>query len=97
MAQLGVEIAPGGLERGAAVRLAVRRDGDNAIVEVWNRGPTIGAEVSARMFAPFFTTREKGTGLGLAFVAEIVRAHRGAVAVESDRGETRFRLRLPIA
>lgn len=84
-------------ERGAAVRLAVSRDGDRAIVEVWNRGPTIGAEVSARMFAPFFTTREKGTGLGLAFVAEIVRAHRGEVTVASERGETRFRLALPIA
>jgi len=62
---------------------------------VWNRGPVITAETSGRLFQPFFTTREKGTGLGLAFVAEIVRAHGGEVSVTSDAGETTFRVKLP--
>ena len=84
-------------ERGAAVRLVVGRAGADAAVEVWNRGPAIPDEVRARMFEPFFTTREKGTGLGLAFVAEIARAHGGRVEVGSDRGETRFRLIVPAA
>ncbi|MBK9031411.1 MAG: HAMP domain-containing histidine kinase [Myxococcales bacterium] len=82
-------------ERGAAVRVTVASDGERLTIEVWNRGPTIPPEVAARMFEPFFTTREKGTGLGLAFVAEIVRAHGGAVTVDSARGETRFRIALP--
>ena len=82
-------------ERGAAVRVTVTRDDERAVVEVWNRGPTIPDDVKARLFEPFFTTREKGTGLGLAFVADIVRAHRGTVAVDSARGETRFRVTLP--
>lgn len=82
-------------ERGPAVRLSVTRAGDAAVLEVWNRGASIEPAVKARLFEPFFTTREKGTGLGLAFVAEIARAHGGTVEVDSARGETRFRLRLP--
>jgi signal transduction histidine kinase len=81
-------------ERGAAVSLTAAADGDQVVITVWNRGPTIAPEVQARMFEPFFTTREKGTGLGLAFVADIVRAHGGSLTVESDRGETRFRVML---
>jgi signal transduction histidine kinase len=84
-------------ERGPAIRLgAVRVEGAIAL-EVWNRGPTIPPELEARLFEPFFTTREKGTGLGLAFVAEFARAHRGRVEVTSARGETTFRVMLPEA
>jgi signal transduction histidine kinase len=83
-------------ERGKAVRLGARAAGDGATeLWVWNRGPVIPAERQPRLFEPFFTTREKGTGLGLAFVAEIVRAHGGDVTVTSADGETRFRVKLP--
>jgi len=82
-------------ERGTAVAIGARADGDRVELTVRNRGLPIAAEVSARMFQPFFTTREKGTGLGLAFVHEIVRAHDGEVEVTSDGGETRFRVMLP--
>ena len=84
-------------ERGAAVKLSASTRAGALVLEVWNRGPTISAEVRGRLFEPFFTTREKGTGLGLAFVAEIVRAHGGTVEVESERGQTRFRVMLPIS
>jgi signal transduction histidine kinase len=83
-------------ERGKAVRLTARPDGDTVELVVWNRGPEIKPETIARLFEPFYTTREKGTGLGLAFVSEIVRAHRGEVSVTSESGETTFRVRLPV-
>jgi signal transduction histidine kinase len=79
------------------VRVSVRgagRDGQ-AVLAVHNRGREIPEEVRARMFEPFFTTREKGTGLGLAFVREMVSDHGGAIEVRCAGGETVFEVRLP--
>lgn len=65
-------------------------------IAVADSGPGIPAELRSRVFEPFFTTREKGTGLGLAVVKQIVTAHAGSVSVH-DRpgGGTCFVLRLP--
>jgi signal transduction histidine kinase len=81
----------------AAVRIQARARSDEAVVAVWNRGPELGADVRARMFEPFFTTREKGTGLGLAFVRDIAHDLGGRVEVDSGGGETEFRIILPAA
>jgi PAS domain S-box-containing protein len=61
-------------------------------------GTGISAEHIARIFEPYFTTKEQGTGLGLATVYSITRKHQGHVAVESEIGKgTTFRLWLPAA
>ncbi len=60
-------------------------------------GPGIPAELRHRLFEPFFTTRPQGTGLGLAVVNEVALAHGGKVTVDSERGDTRFAIRLPAA
>jgi PAS domain S-box-containing protein len=58
-----------------------------ARVRVTDNGPGINPAVAARMFRPFFTTKARGTGLGLALVQKIVVTHNGKVTVESrDRG-----------
>ena len=80
---------------GDAVRLAARRTADETELSVWNRGKEISPETSGRLFEPFFTTREKGTGLGLAFVREIVADHGGRIDVTSASGETTFTIVLP--
>jgi signal transduction histidine kinase len=72
------------------VRLTVRRVGDAVELVVWNRGKEIPPETSGKLFEPFYTTKEKGTGLGLAFVREIVADHGGRVEVTSADGETTF-------
>lgn len=82
---------------GPAVRVTVQPAGGEVVLAVHNRGPEIPAEVRARMFEPFFTTREKGTGLGLAFVREIVDDHGGAISVRCEAGTTVFEVRLPAA
>ncbi|MEB2285247.1 MAG: hypothetical protein B6D46_07425 [Polyangiaceae bacterium UTPRO1] len=66
--------------------------------EVADDGPGIAPEIQAEIFTPFFTRREGGTGLGLAFVERVVIAHRGRVAVTSapNAGAT-FRVELPAA
>jgi CheY-like chemotaxis protein len=63
---------------------------------VGDKGPGIGAEHLSHIFDPYFTTKEKGSGLGLAISYSIVRAHGGAIAVESQQGVgSRFLVYLP--
>jgi signal transduction histidine kinase len=66
--------------------------------EVRDDGPGLPSEVQARLFQPFVSGREGGTGLGLAFVDRIVKAHRGTVSVQSSAAQgTVFAVRLPAA
>jgi two-component system sensor histidine kinase FlrB len=63
-----------------------------------DNGPGIPPGLHDHIFDPFFTTRAQGTGLGLAVVKAIARAHRGAVWVDSPPGGgCAFTLRLPKA
>ena len=74
-----------------------RSEEDEAIVEVSDNGRGISEEDLTRIFNPFFTTREGGTGLGLPAVRRIARAHGGRVEVDSVPGEgSTFSLHLPI-
>jgi signal transduction histidine kinase len=82
---------------GGEIRLRTLAGEDGRVgFEVSDDGPGIAPEVRAHVFAPFFTKREGGTGLGLALVERIVRAHGGTVTVASTpgRGAT-FRVELP--
>ena len=68
------------------------------MVDVADDGPGVPADVTDKIFNPFFTTKVTGTGLGLAIVRKIVDAHDGRIDVSSapDTG-TRFRVTLPVA
>ena len=77
------------------VKVEVGVEGASVRFAVTNSGASIPPEVRDHMFEPFFTTREKGTGLGLAFAREIISDHGGTIAVESEVGATRFTVLLP--
>jgi signal transduction histidine kinase len=83
---------------GGRVTLACRVDGarEALVLEVRDQGVGIPSELRDKVFEPFFTTRQKGTGLGLALVRKVVEAHRGRIELESevDRGTT-VRMLLP--
>jgi signal transduction histidine kinase len=65
---------------------------DRIAWEIRDSGPGVPDEIRDKIFTPFFTTRERGTGLGLAFVAEIARDHGSAVSVDrASEGGARFR------
>ena len=78
---------------------SVERDGGtHARVEISDSGPGIPPDVLPRVFEPFFTTRPKGTGLGLAVVKGIMDGHRGRVSVSSEPGSpTTFAIEFPAA
>ncbi|MBA3296234.1 MAG: PAS domain-containing protein [Acidobacteria bacterium] len=64
---------------------------------VSDNGPGVDASVTARMFRPFFTTKARGTGLGLALVQKIIVTHNGRVAVSNgDAGGARMAVTLPL-
>lgn len=66
-------------------------------IEVEDDGAGMDADTAAHMFEPFYSTKFAGRGLGLAAVSGIVRAHRGAVTVDSEAGQgSRIRVVLPV-
>ncbi|QWK20824.1 sensor histidine kinase [Thermus antranikianii] len=79
---------------GVWVRL--KREGENALLEVEDHGPGIPEDLLPRLFERFARGPGGGTGLGLAIAQAIAKAHGGEIAVESQPGLTLFRVRLPL-
>ncbi len=79
----------------ATIQLGAWSDEDNTWFTVSDDGRGIPDEIRARLFEPFFTTRPAGTGLGLAVVADVAKAHGGEVFVDALTTGTRFTLRIP--
>lgn len=75
-----------------------RFENNFVMVEITDNGPGIPAQVLPHIFEPFFTTKGvgKGTGLGLDITYRIVQQHHGMIEVQSQPGQTRFIVRLPI-
>lgn len=65
-----------------------------AQLQVIDNGPGISADVQDKIFIPFFTTKEEGSGIGLSLSRQIMRLHRGSISVSSKPGETVVTLRL---
>jgi signal transduction histidine kinase len=78
---------------------AVEREGARwARLSVRDHGPGIDREQQARIFEPFYTTKQGGTGLGLATVFRIVEEHKGKVRLSSPAGGgAEFEVLLPLA
>ena len=69
------------------VRVKAERTGSVAAVEVSDSGPGLPPEAKEKLFTPFFTTKPRGIGLGLAFVRKAVERHRGKVMVADRDGK----------
>ena len=80
----------------APVRAAGRRSGGRVEVVIRDEGPGLPAEAAARVFEPFYTTKDRGMGIGLYLAKRIIEAHGGTIEVRSREGEgTEFRIDLP--
>jgi len=63
------------------------------VLQVTDNGPGIPPDVQEKMFVPFFTTKEHGSGIGLSLSRQIMRVHGGTISVQSEPGETTVTLR----
>ncbi|HEX8654012.1 MAG TPA: XrtA/PEP-CTERM system histidine kinase PrsK [Allosphingosinicella sp.] len=83
---------------GAAVRISIERHGNEAAIEVADRGPGMSAEfVRTRLFQAFASTKDNGFGVGAYEARSLVAAMGGRIEVESREGEgSRFTVFLPL-
>ena len=83
--------------KGGTITLQTGEGSDGVWVSVGDTGGGIPQEQINRIFEPFYTTKKKGSGLGLMIVQRIVRAHNGRIDLESHVGRgTTFRIWLPL-
>jgi signal transduction histidine kinase len=82
---------------GGTLTFGTQREGEMLCIEVSDTGYGISPENQERLFHEFFTTKDRGYGLGLHIVNTIVKRHGGTIEVKSTVGEgTTFTIRLPI-
>jgi len=91
--------ALGNRKEGRQIRLRTYQRGPTNVLEVWNNGAPIPAEIQAQIFTPFFTTKNtgEGTGLGLYMSFNIMKSHSGVLSFKSDESGTVFCLSFPRA
>ena len=80
------------------IQVSVQPDGAFCRVAFTDRGPGIPSDIREKIFTPFFTTKSRGTGLGLPTAKRLIEAHRGRITVDcpSDGGTT-VTVLLPLA
>jgi signal transduction histidine kinase len=89
------------MPEGGTIELEVAQtsdaDGDWIVTRVRDTGMGIDEELQEKLFTPFFTTKEDGTGLGLVTSRKIIEAHGGTIVVDSTPGDgTCFTIALPL-
>ena len=86
------------MDGSGTLRISTRADAGHVVIEIADTGPGMPADVLARAFEAFYTTKDvgKGAGLGLDIARRIiVDRHHGQISVDSRPGETIFRIQLP--
>jgi signal transduction histidine kinase len=87
------------MPNGGSLSISSKLDSSSSLVEITFRDTGIGMEetTAKNIFNPFFTTKEKGVGLGLALTRKIIEDHGGTIEVVSERGMgTTFTVLLPV-
>ncbi len=82
--------------KGLITMMVDQKDQSSLQIQIQDNGPGIEEATKLRLFEPFYTTKLKGTGLGLAVVDSVVRAHSGSIQCESGKGNgATFTILLP--
>lgn len=79
----------------AEILVSSKNTEEGIVVAVTDNGEGIPPEISGEVFMPFFTTRKKGTGVGLSYSRQVMAIHGGRIEFDSQNGRTQFRLIFP--
>jgi PAS domain S-box-containing protein len=91
-----IKNAQAAMPNGGLLTIATQTSDNEIRISVCDTGTGISEENLKKIFDPYFTTKDNGTGLGLTLVFKIIREHRGEISVESREGEgTNFEIILP--
>jgi signal transduction histidine kinase len=82
------------MEQGGIIEIKISSKGDDAVLDFIDSGSGITEELMGKIFEPLFTTKQKGTGLGLASCKNIINQHGGSLLVKNN--PTTFTIRLPM-
>jgi len=74
------------MPNGGKLQVITGLDDDKISIEITDTGCGMSEEVKSKLFTPYFTTKQKGTGLGMAIVQRIIEQHDGEIDVESQEG-----------
>lgn len=86
------------MPRGGLLTLEAKAARGNLDVTIADTGDGIPKEILPKIFEPYFTTKTRGSGLGLSIARRIIEAHGGSLTVDSTVGQgTRFRITVPIS
>ena len=78
------------------ISIKVRKEKENAVVEITDNGSGISEDKIPRLFEPYYTSKRNGIGLGLASTLNIIQAHSGTIEVTSEIDKfTNFTITLP--
>jgi PAS domain S-box-containing protein len=92
-----VKNAISAMPEGGELLIATRHTGDEVELSISDTGVGMSDDVMAKIFEPYFTTREDGTGIGLTLVYKVVKEHMGDISVVSQPGKgSSFSLLFPV-
>ncbi len=83
---------------GGDLTVSAQRNGVEALVSISDNGRGMSQDEARNLFVPFFTTKNDGTGLGLAYVQRVINEHGGRIDCATARGKgSTFSIQLPLA
>ncbi len=92
-----VKNAIAAMPNGGTLRIVSETHDDEVILRICDTGVGMSEEVMNKIFEPYFTTRDSGSGIGLTLVYKIIREHYGDITVSSQEGHgTTFSISLPV-
>jgi signal transduction histidine kinase len=85
------------MPNGGHIRVGLRAEAGRVRIEIDDAGQGIPAGLAEKIWDPFFTTKDKGTGLGLGIVKNIIEAHGGSICIANREPQgARVAIELPV-